>query len=37
MNTQSITPELVRQIAEKVYRLWRRDLVRERERQGGKR
>lgn len=37
MNKQPITPELVQQIAEKVYRLWLRDLVRERERQGGRR
>lgn len=37
MPKQTITPELVRQIAEKVYRLWLRDLANERERQGGKR
>lgn len=37
MSKQTITPELVRQIAEKVYRLWLRDLAHERERQGGKR
>ena len=37
MPKQTITPELVRQITEKVYRLWLRALAREQERQGGKR
>lgn len=37
MQKQTITPELVRQITEKVYALWLRDLARQRERQGGKR
>jgi len=37
MSKQSITPELVRQVVDKVYALWLRDLARERERRGGKR
>ena len=36
MQQTIITAELVRQIAEKVYALWLRDLARECERQGGK-
>lgn len=37
MPKQTITPQLVRQIAEKVYRLWLQDLARQQERQGSKR
>jgi hypothetical protein len=32
-NKGEITPELVRQVAEKVYELWQRELAIERERQ----
>jgi hypothetical protein len=32
-NKGTVTPELVRQVAEKVYELWQRELAIERERQ----
>lgn len=35
MTKQQLTPEIIRQIVEKVYALWLRDLRLERERLGG--